>query len=64
MVDQADLDHHGYGLVQASRGGFECTLKRLETIKRRSRTQLPVQGYRYRLERGQESIKAVNGPAG
>ena len=36
-VDQADFDHHGYGLVEASRNGFECTLKRLETIKRRSR---------------------------
>jgi alkaline phosphatase D len=61
-VDQADFDHHGYGLVEASRSGFECTLKRLETIKQRSRAQLPTSGYRYRLERGQKSIKGVNGP--
>ena len=25
-VDQADFDHHGYALVEASRNGFECTL--------------------------------------
>jgi alkaline phosphatase D len=61
-VDQADFDHHGYALVEAGRDGFECTLKRLETIKRRSRAQLPTQGFRYRLERGQKSIKGVNGP--
>ena len=61
-VDQADFDHHGYALVEASRNGFECTLKRIETIKRRSRTQLPTRGFRYRLERGQKSVKGVNGP--
>lgn len=61
-VDQADFDHHGYGLVEASRNGFECTLKRVETIKRRSRAQLPTRGFRYRLEPGQKSIKGVNGP--
>jgi alkaline phosphatase D len=63
-VDQADFDHHGYALVEARRGGFECTLKRLETIKRRTRAQLTTTGFRYRLERGQKSIKGVNGPAG
>jgi alkaline phosphatase D len=61
-VDQADFDHHGYAVVEASRNGFECTLKRIETIKRRSRAQLPTRGFRYRLERGQTSIKGVNGP--
>jgi alkaline phosphatase D len=61
-VDQADFDHHGYALVEASRNGFECTLKLIETIKRRSRSQLPTNGFRYRLERGQKSIKGVNGP--
>jgi alkaline phosphatase D len=62
-VDQADFDHHGYGLVEASRNGFECTLKRVETIKRRSRAQLTTRGFRYRLEPGQKSIKGVNGPS-
>jgi alkaline phosphatase D len=61
-VDQADFDHHGYARVQASRTAFECTLKRAETIKRRTRAQLATNGYRYRLERGQKSIKGVNGP--
>jgi alkaline phosphatase D len=55
-VAQADLDHHGYGLVRASRSQFDCTLRRLETIKRRSRTLLPEEGYRYRVARGQSSI--------
>jgi alkaline phosphatase D len=63
-VDQADFDHHGYALVEASRNSFECTLKRIETIKRRTRAQLTTEGFRYRLERGQKSIKGVNGPPG
>jgi alkaline phosphatase D len=55
-VDAADLDHHGYGLVRASRSEFDCTLRRLETIKRRSRRMLPEDGFRYRVARGQTSI--------
>jgi alkaline phosphatase D len=55
-VDQADLDHHGYALVRASRNGFECRLRRLETIKRRSRRLLPEAGFRYQVARGQTSI--------
>jgi alkaline phosphatase D len=55
-VDQADLDHHGYALVRASRSTFDCTLRRLETIKRRSRALLPEEGFRYRVARGQTSI--------
>jgi alkaline phosphatase D len=62
-VDQADFDHHGYAVVEASRTGFDCTLKRLETIKRRTRSLLSDDGYRYHLARGQKSIKGVNGPA-
>jgi alkaline phosphatase D len=62
-VDQADFDHHGYGLVRASRSEFDCTLERLETIKSRSRKLLSSDGFRYRLERGQKSIKGVNGPS-
>ena len=41
---------------------FRCTLERMATIKRRTRAQLPASGFRYRLERGQKSIKGVNGP--
>jgi alkaline phosphatase D len=61
-IDQADFDHHGYALVEASRSGFECTLKRVETIKQRSRRMLTSNGFQYRLARGQKSIKGVNGP--
>jgi alkaline phosphatase D len=62
-VDQADFDHHGYGLVKATRSEFDCTLKRIATIKRRSRQTLSNSGFRYQVARGQTSIKGVNGPA-
>jgi alkaline phosphatase D len=55
-IDQADLDHHGYALVSASRNRFDVRLRRLETIKRRSRRMLPEDGFRYRVARGQNSI--------
>jgi alkaline phosphatase D len=61
-VDQADLDHHGFGLVKATRKSFDVTLKRVTTIKARSTETLSDKGYRYRVERGQRSIKGVNGP--
>ena len=32
-VDQADFDHHGYGLAKVSRKAFDVTLKRVSTIK-------------------------------
>ncbi|MFL5899930.1 MAG: alkaline phosphatase D family protein [Solirubrobacterales bacterium] len=61
-IDQADFDHHGYGLVKATGSHFDCTFKRLATIKHRSRQTLTSNGYSYRLARGQKSIKGVNGP--
>ncbi len=61
-VDQADFDHHGYGLVEATDKAFDVTLKRLRTIKKRSRETLPATGFRYTVARGQTSIKGVNGP--
>jgi alkaline phosphatase D len=61
-IDQADFDHHGYALVEASGSGFQCTLKRVATIKQRSRQTLTTKGFSYRLARGQKSIKGVNGP--
>jgi alkaline phosphatase D len=60
-VDQADFDHHGYGLVKASRGEFDVTLKRVPTIKQKTTATLSDDGFRYRVERGQKSIKGVNG---
>jgi alkaline phosphatase D len=61
-VDQADFDHHGYAVVKATRKSFECTLKRVQTIKRHSTATLPTTGFEYELHRGQRSIKGVNGP--
>ncbi len=61
-VDQADFDHHGYGLVTATQKSFGCTLVRMKTIKRRTREKLSSQGFHYSVARGQASIKGVNGP--
>jgi alkaline phosphatase D len=61
-VDQADFDHHGYGLVKADAKTFDVTLERVPTIKKRSKARLPTTGFRYTVARGQTSIKGVNGP--
>jgi alkaline phosphatase D len=61
-VDQADFDHHGYGLVEATDKTFDVTLKRVPTIKKKSTATLPATGFRYTVARGQTSIKGVNGP--
>ena len=55
-VDAADFDHHGYGLVTATQTSFDCTLKRLQTIKSKSRATLPESGFRWTVSRGQTSI--------
>ncbi|MET0768908.1 MAG: alkaline phosphatase D family protein [Solirubrobacteraceae bacterium] len=62
-VDQADFDHHGYGLAKVSRKAFDVTLKRVSTIKQKTTATETADGFRYRVERGQKSIKGVNGPA-
>lgn len=61
-VDQADFDHHGYGVVKATDKSFDVTLQRVPTIKKRTREKLPTTGFRYSVARGQTSIKGVNGP--
>jgi alkaline phosphatase D len=61
-VDVADFDHHGYGKVTATTDHLDCELVRVETIKRRTTATLPPDGFRYRVQRGQTSIKGVNGP--
>jgi alkaline phosphatase D len=62
-IDNGDLDHHGYAIVEATRTGFDCTLKRVPSIKKRSRATMTTNGFRYHLDRGQKSIKGQNGPA-
>ena len=37
----ADFDHHGYGLVTANQRSLACILRRVDTVKRPSRTALP-----------------------
>ncbi len=61
-VDAADFDHHGYGVVRASKTEFDVSLKRVQTIKKRSLATLPDE-LRYRVTPGQKTIKGVNGPA-
>jgi alkaline phosphatase D len=61
-VDQADFDHHGYGLVKADATSFDVTLQRVPSIKKKSTAKLPATGFRYAVARGQTSIKGVNGP--
>jgi alkaline phosphatase D len=56
-VKAADFDHHGFGKVTASQTGFDCTLVRLETIKKRSRATLDPGGdYHVNIARGQKSL--------
>ena len=52
----ADFDHHGYGLVTATNKSFQCVLRRVESVKRRSRTALPDKRFTYKISRGQPSL--------
>ncbi len=61
-VDQADFDHHGYGVAVATKDKLDVTFQRVKTIKKRSRERLPTAGFTYSVARGQTSIKGVNGP--
>ena len=55
-VKDADFDRHGYGIATATDRSFRCTLRRVETIKRRSRRLLPAGALSYRLARGEPSL--------
>lgn len=61
-VDQADFDHHGFGVVEARGDGLRSRFVRVPTIKKRTRQTLPEAGFVYDVARGQRSIKGVNGP--
>jgi alkaline phosphatase D len=52
----ADFDHHGYGLVEATQKSFSCKLRRVDTIKTRSRKALPDKRFSYRIARGEPSL--------
>jgi alkaline phosphatase D len=52
----AEFDHHGYGLVEATQKGFSCKLRRVDTIKKVSKTALPDKRYSYKITRGHPSL--------
>jgi alkaline phosphatase D len=58
-IDQADFDHHGYGVAEADRRSFDVTMRRLSTIKRRTRAQMPAKGWSYSVRRGQSKINGT-----
>jgi alkaline phosphatase D len=55
-VENADFDHHGYGLAEATRKDFRCTLRRVASIKQPTSSALPAAPYRYRIGRGEPSL--------
>ncbi len=62
-VDQADFDHHGYGVLEARRDGLDCHLVRMQTIKQRSTKTVAGDLLSYKLARGQTTVKGQRGPA-
>jgi alkaline phosphatase D len=52
----ADFDHHGYGLVEATQKNFSCKLRRVDTVKTASRKALPDKRFSYRIARGEPSL--------
>jgi alkaline phosphatase D len=62
-VDQADFDHHGYGVLEARPDGLDCNLVRMQTIKRKTTAVVPGNTFNYKISRGQTSIKGQHGPA-
>ena len=54
-VDYVDFDHHGYVVVEAGPKELKATLRRIETIKKRSTKRLP--DVTYTIPRGATSVK-------
>jgi hypothetical protein len=52
----AEFDHHGYGLVEATQKHFSCKLRRVDTVKRASHKALPDKRFSYRISRGEPSL--------
>ena len=55
-VKSGEFDHHGYGLVKASKNDFRCTLKRVGTVRKNGSKALPTGEFHYRVKRGHPSI--------
>ena len=63
----AEFDHHGYGLVEATQKNFSCKLRRVDTVKTASRKALPDKRFSYRISRGEPSpagLRRHPSPAG
>ncbi len=58
-VDSVDIDHHGYGVVTATRRELDVRLRRMRTVKERSTDRLA--DLRWTLERGERSILGQQG---
>ena len=57
-IDAADLDHHGYAVVEASRRELDVRMRRMATVKRRSTQRL--KDMRWTVDRGQLSLLGQN----
>jgi alkaline phosphatase D len=53
-VHDADLDHHGYGVVEVSASELKVSYRRMKTIKQRSRDRLP--DLSWTVAQGQRSL--------
>jgi alkaline phosphatase D len=62
-VDNADFDHHGYGVMELSSKGLKCDMRRLQTIKKKSTALVAGDDFSYTAARGQTSVKGQHGPA-
>src|SRR4051794_18740513 len=62
-VDNADFDHHGYGVMELSSKGLKCDMRRLQTIKKKSTALVAGNDFSYKVARGQKSVKGQHGPA-
>jgi alkaline phosphatase D len=58
-ADTADLDHHGYGVGEATRDELKVRFRRLQTIKRRTTARLP--DLTWTVDRASPSIVDQNG---
>ena len=57
-IDAADIDHHGYALVTASRRQLDVRMRRMATVKQRSTKRL--KDMRWTVDRGERSILGQN----
>jgi alkaline phosphatase D len=62
-VDQADFDHHGYGVMEFSSKDLKSDFRRMTSIKKKTTALVGGDDFQYTVARGQNSIKGQRGPA-